>query len=488
MAPPDPDLELPIKLGPCSNGEFVPRPLGAVEQEAIRRTRAEADTYAHRLGIGRREFLRGLGGAALMLGTLAACHDEASKAKGKRPGGTYRVPKEAPTEPDAAAGAISGDEVIVDVQTHYLNFDLAAAGGFTGLEGLAASFPQSRCGDRDPRACFSVEHYLDLLFAQSDTNMVVLSAIPIPSPVNPLNIDDMELARRMAKELCGDGRVLLQGGVQPTIGPIGAQLDGMSSLVSDHSIAAWKVYTHTPGKGWWLDDHDADAPRVGNAFLERVRRVGPRIVCVHKGFSGGSEYASPVDVGPAAKAHPDITFVVYHSGYEAGGPEGPYTPETANRGVNRLLASLQRAGIGPGGNVYAELGSTWWNVMRDPTQAAHVLGKLLHALGPDRIVWGTDSLWYGSPQDQIQAFRAFEISTELQERYGYPALTPEVKRKVLGGNALRLYRAQAPAGPCTFTREQLAEARKASPAAWRTYGPSTGRELQALLAAHSGMV
>ena len=60
------------------------------------------------------------------------------------------------------------------------------------------------------------------------------------------------------------------------------------------------------------------------------------------------------------------------------------------------------------------------------------------------MLWGTDSLWYGSPQDQIQAFRAFEISPELQERYGYPALTPEVKRKILGGNALALYGVDRP--------------------------------------------
>ena len=83
----DPDAELPIKLGPCSNGEFRPLPLGPVEREAIRRTRDEAEHHARRLGVGRREFLRSLGGAALMLGVLAACHDDDNKAKGKRSGG-----------------------------------------------------------------------------------------------------------------------------------------------------------------------------------------------------------------------------------------------------------------------------------------------------------------------------------------------------------------------------------------------------------------
>jgi hypothetical protein len=434
--------------------------------------------------LGRREFLRTLGGAALMLGVLSACHDDAKKAKGQRSGGHYKVDRHAASEPDAAKGSIAGDEPIVDVQTHYLNYDLAVAGGVSGLAGLANVFPQNACGEDDPRACFSVEQYLDLLFGQSDTNMTVLSAIPIPQQSSPLTVDDMELARRLAHQLCGDDRVLLHGGVQPTVGPPGLQIDGMSALVREHPIAAWKVYTHAPGPGWRLDDGDPTAPRVGDAFLDRVEEVGPRIVCVHKGFSGGSGYASPADVGPAARAHPDIRFVVYHSGYESTGTEGAYTDATAHQGVNRLVTSLRGAGIGPGANVYAELGSTWWALLRDPTQAAHVLGKLLTAVGPDRVLWGTDSLWYGSPQDQIQAFRAFEISAELQERHGYPALTDVVKRKILGGNAMTLYGIGAVPDHCTFTRDDLAGLRAKSTTAWRTYGPETDRELASLLAAH----
>ena len=88
--------------------------------------------------------------------------------------------------------------------------------------------------------------------------------------------------------------------------------------------------------------------------------------------------------------------------------------------------------MGPNQNVYAELGSTWWTIMRDPTQASHVLGKLLRYVGEDNVLWGTDCIFYGSPQDQIQTFRSFEISSEFQERYGYPELTRERKAKILG--------------------------------------------------------
>jgi predicted TIM-barrel fold metal-dependent hydrolase len=258
----------------------------------------------------------------------------------------------------------------------------------------------------------------------------------------------------------------------------------MSALVAEHAISAWKVYTHAPGPGWRLDDGVASAPQVGEAFLARVEEVGPRIVCVHKGFSDRSVWSSPADIGPAARAHPDISFVVYHSGYEAIDEEGPYSDAVADVGVNRLVKTLRDAGVGAGANVYAELGSTWWRLMRDPTQAAHVLGKLLQAVGPDRIVWGTDSLWYGSPQDQIQAFRAFEIAAELQDRHGYPALTPEVKRKILGQNAIDLYGIEQVPDRCTFTRDELAALRVESTAAWRTFGPTTDRELAAVLRDH----
>jgi hypothetical protein len=89
--------------------------------------------------------------------------------------------------------------------------------------------------------------------------------------------------------------------------------------------------------------------------------------------------------------------------------------------------------------VYAELGSTWYLVLRRPEVAAHVLGTLLQAVGEDRILWGTDSVWYGPPQFLIDAFRAFHIPERFQAEFGYPPLTARAKRKILGENAALLY-------------------------------------------------
>ena len=141
---------------------------------------------------------------------------------------------------------------------------------------------------------------------------------------------------------------------------------------------------------------------------------------------------------------------------------------------------MRKAGLGHGSNVYAELGSTWRFLMRDPDSAAHALGKLLKYLGPDNILWGTDSIWYGSPQDQIQAFRSFQISAELQERHGYPALTPDTRARIFGRNALRLYPVPDDVLRTHLGKDAVAHMREnhrnRPDPDFLTYGPKTRRE------------
>ena len=472
------DPGLPIKLHPCSNGEFEPPPATEVVREAVRRARLASDENARRTGMSRRQFLRSACGAATTLAVLAACSKESNG--GRDAGGTFSVPPEAGVDEDAAESAVGGDEFVFDVQGHLLEYDLddPIPGQWFG-----SSYPQARCGEEDPRACFSTAHFLDEVFVQSDTAMAVLSAIPVGSlPGGPLDAEVMRAALRQADQLCGDGRLLMQAHAAPTAEPLDAQLAAMGDLAARYPVVAWKLYTHAGGPGWYLDDHDPGAPQVGRAVLDRARQLGIPVIAVHKGLGGGSRFASPVDIGPAARDHPDLRFVVYHSGYEIRGQEGPFTEDSRDAGVNRLVATVADAGIAPGGNVYAELGSTWRTLMGAPDEAAHVLGKLLLAVGDDNVLWGTDSIWYGSPQDQIRAFRTFEISSQLQERYGYPALTPERKAKILGLNAARLYGVDPAAAPCRPSRGDREEARAAHPGDNRTYGPTTAAAVRAHVA------
>ncbi len=469
----------PIDLGPCSNGEYNPRPLAPVAREAVRRARERCLETADRLHMSRRRFLRSLCGVSIGLLALDACTREAHRARPDgtaEPGGGYAIPPEATTEPEAAEEAVSGDEFVMDVQAHLLEYDLNPV--FHG-EGFYANFPQRYCGEDDPRVCFSIEHFLEAFFIRSDTNVVALSALPIYPEGSPLSPAIMAETRRVVEGLCRDERVLLHGQVMPNIGSLERVLAGMDDTVSRYPIRAWKTFTHFPdffqhdGNAWWLDDHERGLPSVGEPFIRHSLELGISTICVHKGLSGGSRFSSPADVGPAARRHRDANFVVYHSGFESGGFEGPYTRATADVGVNRLIASLERAGIGPNENVYAELGTTWWNLMRTPVQAAHVLGKLLRYVGEDNVLWGTDCLFYGSPQPQIQALRAFRISEEFQERFGYPALTRGRIDKILGLNAARLYGIAPVAPRCDFTRRELARIREELRGDDRLLGPTS---------------
>src|SRR3954447_7039155 len=471
----DVDPGLPIKLGPSSNGEYVPSAPSPLVREAARRARAEAEATATHLGMSRRRFLLSSMGAALTLGVLGACSSDKSKATGASPGGTFSIPPDASTDPGAASSAIGGTEAILDVQTHLLDYAAApdAPDFFSG-------FPQRNCGESDQRVCFDLGHWMEELFLGSDTAAVVLSAVPILGEADPLSIEVMEHARATVERLCGDSRFLMQGHAVPNVGRLDAALAAMDEVNAAHPIAAWKVYTHAPGPGWSFTD------ATGEAFLGRVETLraagGTRIVAVHKGFSGGNPAAAPTDIGPAAKAHPDLRFTVYHSGYE-GGDEGAFDED--GQGVDRLVRSLRDAGVGPGQNVYAELGSTWRALMGKPDDAAHVLGKLLLAVGEDNLLWGTDSIWYGSPQDQIQAFRAFQITPAFQEQFGYPELTPAVKAKVLGQTAAGLYGLdleKVAGAPCRFSPEDLEQARQETALGNHTYGPVSPADVAATFA------
>jgi hypothetical protein len=123
--------------------------------------------------------------------------------------------------------------------------------------------------------------------------------------------------------------------------------------------------------------------------------------------------------------------------------------------------------------------------MRDPDNAAHALGKLFKYIGEDNVLWGTDSIWYGSPQDQIQAFRTFQISQEFQDRYGYSAISPAMRRKVFGLNAALPYQIdeaeiRALTANDFVASEKLAYQQDPQPS-FLTHGPKTRREFMNFL-------
>jgi hypothetical protein len=314
----------------------------------------------------------------------------------------------------------------------------------------------------------------------------VLSFVPTAEDAMPLTYGEASATRQIVDALAGK-RLLLHGRIIPNLP---GDVERMADVRERWKIAAWKTYTQygpDPATGWWLDDDE-----TGRPFLERVCASGLKTVCCHKGLplpfplmgDKNLQYKSCRDVGPAAKAYPGVTFIIYHSGFDPGLKEAAFVPGKPVSGADTLVQSLLDAGLGPNSNVYAELGSTWRTVMSDPDQSAHLLGKLLRYVGENNVVWGTDSIFFGSPQDQIQAFRTFQISTEFQEKYGYPALTDDIRAKVFGLNALRAYGIDRETLARATSTDAIARACETyapqSDPTFRTYGPRTRRDFLTL--------
>ena len=419
-----------------STDEFAPQAPSAAVREAAARFDERVTAIAPKLGLSAADHAFDRRGTATALRALDAAHG----------GGFFSLDEATETDEDAAAAAFAGNAPVVDVQTHFIDPGAWDRPSADGLKWFLTMVDERRWGGGvDPRSdrCGRVGH--PRLRDQRDG-----SGAPHL---------DARIGRRQRAHQSSDRGRARHGRQVRRLGPCAdphhrasepgpAEIDQMADWKAELSPSGWKVYTlygpptaASPTGGWFLDDEE-----IGMPFLEQVRALGPRVVASHKGLGGpipdaSVAAASPRDIGPAALAFPDIDFVVYHSGYERNpeGEEGPYDAAAPNDGVDRLVKTVETAGIGPEGNVYAELGSTWYLMLRRPAEAAHVFGKLLTSVGPDRIVWGTDSIWYGSPQPLIDAFRSFQIPESFQEKYGYPALTAETKDKILSHNARRVY-------------------------------------------------
>jgi len=422
---------LPIKLDSTSNGEFVPVPLSPANRAANRLAHEFASAFSKKLSFGRRKFLTSACGAA---STLLAFN--AANAAAGRSGGFFDLPKDAALDDQLARVQVgpAKDEFIFDVQGHFI--------------------------DTPKGNAKSAEVFVKDVFMDSDTDVMVLSFVPSRRDAEPVTIQAADAMRRVVEKLEGTHRLLLHGRVNPNQP---GDLEGMDELKEKWGVSAWKTYTQwgPNGRGFFLSDD------VGIRFIERARKLGVKNIAVHKGLPFGQqsyEHSQCSDIGVVAKRFPDVNFLIYHSGFVTGVPEQAYEP--GRDGIDTLVSSLQKNSVPPGSNVYAELGSTWRFLMRDPEQAAHALGKLLLYVGANNILWGTDSIWYGSPQDQIQAFRAFQIGPELRDKHGYAEMTPPLRAKIFGLNAARVYGVTPSVRIASDERDPH----------FLTYGPKTRRE------------
>jgi hypothetical protein len=394
------------------------------------------------------------GSSGMSMGTPAA--DSGTGAAG---GGAAGMSGDAGAMPDMADPVVCelmldySDMFIFDIQTHRVARTNATYQAFLSI------LPQGQCG-KELVECFSADEYATKFFLESDTTTTVLSGIPAVDGQNPLTNEEIAETRDYVNMLAQETeRVVTHVMVLPNYNH-DQQLEGMSKIASERGpIGAWKCYTPWgPGDGvtgFWMDD-----PATGIPYIQRGLEVGIKTFACHKGLplpGFDNNYGDPKDLGVVAKMFPEATFIAYHSAYQYGNGDEtqPYTMGSKD-GCNSLVTALLDNGLEPGCNIYGELGTTWNSIQNNPTAATHLLGKLLKYLGEDNIVWGTDCMWYGSPQPLIMSFMSFEMNQSIRMQEGYPDLTLEVKRKIMGVNAAKIYNVNPEATRCKVSLSPMA--------------------------------
>jgi predicted TIM-barrel fold metal-dependent hydrolase len=179
-------------------------------------------------------------------------------------------------------------------------------------------------------------------------------------------------------------------------------------------------------------------------------------VCIHKGlfppsvekeFPHLTAYSDVRDVGQAAKDWPQLNFIIYHSGWRWTGPNAPKDAWAHFEQTGRIewvtdLAEIPaKFGVT---NVYGDLGQLFAHTaVSQPRLNAALMGTLVRGLGHDHVIWGTDALWTGSPQWQIEGLRRLEIPEAMQKQHGFKPLGPAdgpIKHAIFGENVAKLYR------------------------------------------------
>ena len=447
-------VDSPMPTQAVSNEEFVPRRQTEAQKKVEALIGEMGTERSKKLGMDRRSFM------ASSMG-LAVCFLAQNKVYGK----VWDVEEIETYEPAATNEKWPKNEFfIIDVQAHFTN-------------GVALNFRNNEFVKNmgfqltNDAASYSFPNFVKEMFFDAENNMVVISGVPGRERQKDADGKPLEgrargggvlpswLMSQSAKkinDLAGSQRALCQGNLAPNhywdkaTNKIdqAATIEQMERELQMYKINSWKWYCHTDpaqtGNGFQIDDDNSQW------FIEESRKRGLRLISCHKGYSYQSRtlghLANPKDVEKAALRNPDFNFIVYHSALKHGSTEGPnwkesnqYDPKTGDFLWHSILMDIKKRNPNMK-NVYCEIGS-FFNTLAivDPIMCMHGMGKNIKTYGADNVIWGTDCLWWGSPQWAIDAFKRFQISDEMCEKFGYKKITKSDKEKIFGLNAARVY-------------------------------------------------
>jgi predicted TIM-barrel fold metal-dependent hydrolase len=437
----------PIPTQVVSSDEFFPVPQTEQQKRVEARLKALASEYGKKNGMDRRKFLKTAAGMAAAFAAMNEVY-----------GPMFGVSKAeaASVERAAELAQARSNQFIMDVHTHFLRPGTRIQTFVNQRKAVGqAGWNPTLAGKEQTIDDLMYANWFKEVYMDSDTKVALISGSPSDIPDDWFLTNEMKFeARERVNKEAGSKRLLSHAIFTP--GQPG-WLDRVDKELAQLKPDSWKGYTvgdntnKNVGKyPWRMDDEKVTYP-----FYEKILKAGNNIVCVHKGLFPPSAaqqwphllaYSDVRDVGKAAKDWPQINFVIYHSAYRwaGGGKASDALAQFEQTGRVEWTSDLaeipEKFGVK---NVYGDLGQIFaQTTVVEPRLCAALMGILIKGLGHENIVWGTDAIWTGSPQWQIESLRRLEIPEDMQRKHGFKPLgaaDSPVKAAIFGGNSKKMY-------------------------------------------------
>jgi len=438
----------PVPTQIVSSEEYLPVPQSAAQRAVEARLRAMGDELGRRQGMSRRAFFRTASG-------MAAAFVAMNEVYG---------PLFAATRAEAADRDMAGErarglagQFVMDTHTHFLKDDTRLTGFVRMREAVGrAGWNPGLAGKPQSLEDLKFDNYFKEIFLDSDTKVALISSAPSEVEADWFLTNEMMAKARTTVNARLGGRRLLSHAIFTPGQP--GWMEALERALVDLKPDSMKGYTIGDNTNkdlsrhpWRLDDEKLLYPAY-----ERMVKAGTVNVCIHKGLFPPSldqkypnlrPYCDVRDVGKAAKDWPQLNFIIYHGAYRfpGGGEPADALAQFDRSGrvdwVTDLAEIPARHGVT---NVYADLGQLFaLTTVAQPRLTAAMMGTLVRGMGVDHVIWGTDAVWTGAPQWQIEGLRRLEIPEDMQRQHGFAPLGAAdgpVKSAIFGENVARLYR------------------------------------------------
>jgi len=453
----------PIPVQSVSSDEFFPASQSAKQREFEARVKAMGTELAKHHSMSRRAFFKT---AAGMAAAFLAMNDTYGPVFG-----VSHAEAQMPELANARAGQLAG-QFVMDMHTHFLRDDTRLENFVRAREavGKAGWNPLLR-GKDQTLDDLKFANYLKEIYLDSDTKVACISGSPSEEPRDWFLTNEMKVdARATVNAIAGTKRLFAHGIFTPGYP---GWMDAIDRQIAELKPDSWKGYTVGDNTNKQLSRHPyrLDDEKLLYPAYEKFVKSGIRNVCIHKGlfspalakqYPNLADHADVRDAGKAARDWPQLNFIIYHSGYRGNARDAWAQFEKSGRieWVTDLADIPGKFGVN---NVYADLGQIFaQTTIAQPQLAAVMLGQLIKGMGADHVCWGTDAIWTGAPQWQIEALRRLEIPEDLRRRHGFAALGAAdgpVKNAILGNNNARLYNFK-PAQRAALADDKIAVAKK----------------------------